>query len=71
MALRHVQMPFLLGTLQYIVPSLPFFVAPRHWFAGNGGLPRVVYFAEVCLTHRRRVFDLEADLRESDRRLDA
>lgn len=45
-------MPLMLGMLRYIAPSLPFFVSPQHWFAGNGGLPRVVYLADVCLTHR-------------------
>ena len=45
-------MPLMLGMLRYIAPSLPLFVSPQHWFAGNGGLPRVVYLADVCLTHR-------------------
>lgn len=49
---RHVHIPLLFGVLRYIVPSLPFFVSPQHWFAGNGGLSRVVYFADVCRTHR-------------------
>jgi hypothetical protein len=50
---------------------LPRFVSPQHWFAGNGGLSRVVYFADVCRTHRRlldpesalanRVFDVHRD----------
>jgi hypothetical protein len=59
--LRQVHMPLMLGVLRNIVPSLPLFVSPRHWFAGNGGLPRVVYRAEVCLTHRP-LRDPELDL---------
>ena len=55
-------MPRLLGTLRYIVPSFPLLVAPQHWFAGNGGLFRVVYFAEVCRTHRDIGLDLDLDL---------
>ena len=39
--------------LQYIVRSLPRLVCPQHWFAGNGGLPRIAYFADVCLAHPR------------------
>ena len=39
--------------LQYIVRSLPRLVSPQHWFAGNGGLPRFGYFADVCLAHPR------------------
>jgi hypothetical protein len=52
-------MPLMFGMLRNIVPSLPLFVSPQHWFAGNGGLPRVVYLAEVCLTQPLRDPDLD------------
>jgi hypothetical protein len=37
--------------LWYTFPSLPTIFRPRHWFAGNGGLFRDVYFAVVCSSH--------------------
>ena len=43
--------PFLFGLLWYTFPSLPTIFRPRHWFAGNGGLLRDVYFAVVCSSH--------------------
>ena len=39
------------GLLWYTFPSLPTIFRPRHWFAGNGGLFRDVYFAVVCSSH--------------------
>jgi hypothetical protein len=41
----------LFGVLWYTFPSLPTIFRPRHWFAGNGGLFRDVYFAVVCSSH--------------------
>jgi hypothetical protein len=41
----------LFGLLWYTFPSLPTIFRPRHWFAGNGGLFRDVYFAVVCSSH--------------------
>lgn len=56
--------------LRYIVRSLPRLVCPQHWFAGNGGLPRFVYFADVCLAHPRDlvpdVLALDFDLEDLD-----
>jgi hypothetical protein len=49
--LRHAHTPFLFGVLWYTFPSLPTIFRPRHWFAGNGGLFRDVYFAVVCSSH--------------------
>ena len=51
MTLRHAHTPFLFGVLWYTFPSLPTIFRPRHWFAGNGGLFRDVYFAVVCSSH--------------------
>ena len=39
----------------YIFPSLPRFVIPQHWFAGNAGLSRLVYLADRCLAQPRDV----------------
>lgn len=51
LTLRHAHTPFLFGLLWYTFPSLPTIFRPRHWFAGNGGLFRDVYFAVVCSSH--------------------
>ncbi|NDD75229.1 MAG: hypothetical protein EBZ40_09690, partial [Gammaproteobacteria bacterium] len=51
LTLRHAHTPFLFGVLWYTFPSLPTIFRPRHWFAGNGGLFRDVYFAVVCSSH--------------------
>ncbi len=51
LTLRHAHTPFLFGLLWYTFPSLPTIFRPRHWFAGNGGLLRDVYFAVVCSSH--------------------
>jgi hypothetical protein len=37
----------------YIFLSLPRFVIPQHWFAGNAGLSRLVYLADHCLAQPR------------------
>ena len=58
--MRHAHTPFLFGVLRYQFPSSPRIFLPRHWFAGNGGLFRVAYFAVVRRSHDF-VFDFAFD----------